>query len=89
MSTPDRYDFVVDRPFQRVPAYDPVSRAHRWVVSCVYGVGTPGTGGRYLDQENIMALVGPYCVYCGRDYPEVAQNPAIDCDNRSAGRSLL
>lgn len=67
---------VFPSEIDRIPEYSPVFRTHLWIVTSVYQVDPAqwsAVNKPILDQENLIALVGPGCYYCERIY-RVAKN---------------
>lgn len=51
--------------FDRMPAYDPMGRAHMWILAPLYQVDPDRRHvGQRLGPENLMLIVGPFCYHC-------------------------
>lgn len=66
----------------RVPAYDPDTGAHLWVVTAYWKVNPSDDGLPILDRENMISLFGPMCYWCERAY-----SPAVEAE-RCLGRPV-
>lgn len=55
-----------------IPEFDPVTCAHSWAMIGTWSIDplkVMGLGGQgILDQENLLALVGPGCLHCDSEF---------------------
>jgi hypothetical protein len=61
----------VDTVPDKIPAYDPRSGDHYWVMLLSYHIIDPSKfekGDILLDTENLVSVTGPGCYYCENMY---------------------
>ena len=60
----------VDSHPRKIPAFDPRSGDHYWIILCAFKVDPVAAiaGEQLMDHESLMSIQGPGCYYCEETY---------------------